>query len=301
MKYLKRFNKYKLNESNNNYDIYDLEIDFSIAEDYTRDNYDWIEYYKQLGKDIFDFMSDYEKNKYYDHLISEFVKNTTYQDIADYDEERLRNYIKNNSNCYEDNIKWDEDNFDDFDDMVDKLSTQEIIDIFEENDKYYNSCSYSFIYDEAYSNYEHYNSIEEMFDWVSNDEDYYNELENYFDEEKAQESLLDNDDVVRDFYLNDIQTDDELKDELIEFDESNIKAIFHILDKNNNYGRSKEFQIKYIDYIVKNELIYDDGAVNKDDMIDLENDINEKFSITTEAKKHIKKYITKSKARKFNL
>ena len=300
MKYLKRFNEYKLNESNNNYNIYDLNIDWEIAKNYTRNNYNWIAYYKQLGKHIIDFMSDYDINQYYEHLIEEYIENTTYQDIADYDEEGLRDYIKNNSNCYKKNIEWNKNDFDNFDDMIDKLSTQEIIDIFEENDNY-NGCNFSYIYDEAHSNYEHYNSIEELFEWVSNNEDYYNKLEDYFDEEKAQDSLLNNDDVVREFYLNDIQTDDELKDNLIEFDKSNINVIFHILNKNNKYGKKSDFQKKYIDYIIENILIYNNVSINKDDMIDLENEINEKFGITTEAKTHIKKYIIKSKAKKFNL
>jgi len=300
MKYLHNYNYY-ITEANypypNNYDIYDLEIDVDVAEDYMRNNYDWEIHFKSLGKEIFDFMGDYERNQYWEHLIDSFVKSTTYDDIADYDEDRLRDYIKDNQHCYDDKIGFDGD---DFEEYIDKLKIEEIIKIFEDQD-YSGGCNCCFKYDEAHSQYEHYQSIDELFEWVEKDEDYYEVLENYFDEDMAKDRLLENQDTILEFYLEDIQIDDKLKNDIIEYDQSNIRILFFILDKNNKYGKKTDFQIQYIDYVVNNDLIYDDGSVNKDDVIDLEKEINDIFGITTEAKVHLYNYVKKSKAKRFNL
>ena len=302
MKYLIDFKKYNINEYSayNNYDIYDLEIDFVIASDYVSDNYDWEKYYKSLGKEIFDFMGDYERNKYYDDLIDKFVNNTTYKDIADWDEERLRDYIIDNEDCYIDNLDFDENEDVNFDNYIDKLDTTEIIKIFEDNDNY-TGCNSMYLYNEAHSQYNHYNSIEDFFEFVEKDEDYYNILDGYFDKDKAIDRILENDDGVREFYLEDIQTSDHLKATLIEYEESNIDILFHLLDKNNEYCKDTYFQKKYIDYTIENHIKDDNDNVNEDDAIDLEKNINDKYGITEEAQKYLMSYVKKSRARKFNL
>jgi len=291
MKYLKNFKKYSLNEEVL-YDIYAIEINWGVADEYTRNNYDFTKIYEELGEDIFNYMSDYQFQQYYDSLIDSYIENTTIQDIADYDEDRLKNYISENEWRFDDIFDLDEEN-DSYDDIVDEMTIDEMIKLINDN----SDAKDDFLYKEAISDYDR--SIQEMFsDWGLEDKDYYNNLKGYFDKDKVIDNFIEDEDAVREFYLENIQTDEKLLDFLIEDDEDNLKYLFDILEKGNKYGNSEKFQSKYIAYMLKYEYTTD---VDDDDMVEIITDIDNRFGIAKELRNKYSKYLMKKRAFDFNL
>jgi len=306
MKYLLNFNRYKLNE---NYHYDNIQIDWSKAENYARENYDFENYFKKLGKDIFDFMSDYNVQRFYDDIIENYIKNTSLEEIAEWNEEILRDYIINNKSDFDDLIDYNEDN-EDFDDVVNNLDINEII-------KLIKSVDYAediILSDEAHFNFYH-QSIQEMFENAGySDEEYYLNLNGYFNEEKAINYFLENEeDEVAEFYLKDIETDDKLKDDLIEYDIENADHIFNILDSKNKYGKSLEFQKKYIIYelleihrynLSEDEIykeIIDPNDFDDNDMQSIIDKIENKFGLNKELREKYRKYLRNNATKKFNI
>ena len=295
MKYLKNFKRHNLNENHNYNYIDDIEFDWDTAKKYVRDNYDFEEYFKTLGEDIFDFMSDYDVNDYYEHLFDSWVKNTTLKDIAEWDEDRVRNVIKDNESLFSDEINQDDLVFDD---AVDQLTIEEVIQLIEDEDLDEDLVD-EFLY-EAY-----FEPIQEIFK-NSDDEEYYIKLEEYFDKGKAIGYFLETEeDEISDFYLEDIEVDDDLKDDLIDYNLENIYLIFNILSANNDYGKSKDFQEKYIKSELQDRWRYDlDGDYSqvKDEHLQvLITEIENKFGITKELKSKYKKLLKRISRTKFNI
>jgi len=295
MKYLKKFKRHNLNENHNYNYIDDIEFDWDTAKKYVRDNYDFEEYFKTLGEDIFDFMSDYDVNDYYEHLFDSWVKNTTLKDIAEWDEDRVRNVIKDNESLFSDEINQDDLVFDD---AVDQLTIEEVIQLIEDEDLDEDLVD-EFLY-EAY-----FEPIQEIFK-NSDDEEYYIKLEEYFDKGKAIGYFLETEeDEISDFYLEDIEVDDDLKDDLIDYNLENIYLIFNILSANNDYGKSKDFQEKYIKSELQDRWRYDlDGDYSqvKDEHLQvLITEIENKFGITKELKSKYKKLLKRISRTKFNI
>jgi len=302
MKYLKNFKKYSLNEEVL-YDIYAIEINWVVADEYARNNYNFTKIYEELGEDIFEYMSDHHFQQYYDSLIDDYIKNTSVQDVADYGVDRIKDFISENEWILGDDLDYDKEN-ELYDDVVDEMTIDEMVKLIDNNA----GAKHDFLYKEAISDYDR--SIQEMFsDWCLEDKDYYNNLKGYFDEDKVIDNFINDEDAVREFYLENIQTDEKLLDFLIEDDEDNLKYLFGVLEKGNKYGKSKKFQSKYIAYMLKYEYNYDESYFpgedvpepSDEDMVEIITNIDSRFGIAKELSSKYSKYLMKKRAFDFNL
>ena len=330
MKYLLNFKKYNLFESST-YDIYDLEVDENEVEEYFMNNYNVDEEeYEYMGSNIFNYMSSESETEFmnnviydekqqsidewdnddlfkryiikyskkFDKLLDEFFEDKTlkglikrykkYQkSITYYDVPDLSLYILNAESL--DDL--------DLEEHLELMTQEELKEMIIDEDE---SDYVDWAVDERYKDMTVEDYLTEM-----GYENFYEQVQYYLDFKKLDYDIKNDKDYnfKLEYYLGEICCDENAQNKVLEYDSKNAIYLFDIMNDNYYNGGTYYFQQMYIDEMKKENVedYENEEEWKNEELPDILNDLDKKFSLNSKIKKKYFKYTKKIASRDFNL